>query len=60
MQLAKAIEILQNLSTTLPQYSSEDRRLAVNLGIESLKRQQQLRISRITFFRGPLPGETLE
>jgi len=36
----------------------EDRRAAVLLGIEALKRLQQLRCSRITWFRGPLPGET--
>jgi hypothetical protein len=31
---------------------------AVQLGIEALKRLQQLRLSRITWFRGPLPGES--
>ena len=31
---------------------------SVKLGIEALKRLQSLRLSRITWFRGPLPGET--
>jgi hypothetical protein len=31
---------------------------AVQLGIEALKRLQQLRLSQITSFRGPLPGES--
>lgn len=37
MNLQKAIEILQDLRTDLPQFSPDDRREAVMLGEEALK-----------------------
>ena len=58
MNIPKAIEILQDLDTTLPQSSPEDRREAVRLGIEAMKR---LKIHREHSIPGPmflLPGET--
>ena len=60
MNIPKAIEILDDLLGEGPQYPPDDRRAAVKLGIEALRRLQQLRCSRLTWFRGPLPGETEE
>jgi len=58
MTIDEAIEILGQDVETL-EYSSYARFAeAQALGIEALKRLQQLRCSRITWFRGPLPGET--
>jgi hypothetical protein len=42
MTPGQAIDTLQDLLTTLPQRSPEQRRQAVQLGIEALKRHQQL------------------
>lgn len=60
MKIVKAIEILSELATTLPQSSSEERITAVNLGIEALKVVQDIRIMSMTSFYSLLPGETEE
>lgn len=54
----KAIEVLQDLKTTLPQSSPEERREAVILGIEALDFNLELRKlpGRKDSFR--LPSET--
>lgn len=58
MTLDKAIEILLDLDTTLPQSDPEDRRDAVKLGIEALKRLQTLRRTAVSIAFYLLPGET--
>lgn len=58
MNLKKAIETLQDLNTTLPQSSPEDRRKAVQLGIEALKEVEEFRVWLGEFNPGPLPDET--
>ena len=60
MTIDEAIKILEIGSTDNFVPISRDYRDAVELGIEALKRLQQLRLSRITWFRGPLPDETEE
>ena len=60
MKLAKAIEILTDLDSTLPQSDPELRREAVNLGIEALKRIKDNRIWPHVYHGGDLPGETEE
>lgn len=58
MTTDKAIEILEDLDTTLPQYDPELRREAVKLGIEALKRLHDGRTKGYDYFSHPLPGET--
>ena len=55
MTIDKAIEILEDLDTTLPQ--PDDRRAAVKLGIEALKRVGAYRHFPDTGPGAPLPGE---
>jgi len=59
MNLPKAIEILEDLTTTLPQFSPDDRREAVMLGIASLQRQIKAREYLAFYQPTPLDGETL-
>lgn len=56
--LDKAIEILTDLQGEGPQYPPDDRREAVKLGIEALKRVRDNPIVANHFFRVLLPGET--
>lgn len=58
MTIQEAIEILQDLHTTLPQSDPELRREAVKLGIEALKRLQDGRQKGYDYFAHLLPGET--
>lgn len=60
MTLNKAIEILQDLMTDLPQFSPDDRREAVMLGIEALKQIKESRFDPSTWEPRLLPGETEE
>ena len=60
MKLEKAIEILHDLLGEGPQFSPDDRRDAVKLGIEALKRLQDIRKSPWTTGVEILPGETTE
>jgi len=60
MQIDKAIEILQDLLTTEPQWPPDDRRDAVRLGIEALRRCRNFRDNSQTWGYSPLPGETKE
>jgi len=58
MKVSKAIEIMEDLMTTEPQFDPDDRRDAVKLGIEALKRVEDMRISPCTTADEYLPGET--
>lgn len=60
MTLQKAIAILEDLGTTLPQSSPEDRRKAVRLGIEALRQVKESRFDPSTWEPKLLPGETEE
>jgi len=57
MALEKPIEILEDLLGEGPQYPPDDRRDAVKLGIEGLKRLQRLRSDKHCTPMKPLPGE---
>jgi len=58
MIIDEAITNLECLEQSEEAGLEDDEKDAIKLGIEALKRLQQLRLSRITWFRGPLPGET--
>jgi len=58
MNIEKAIEILTHYLGKDSRCYDPDLYDSVKLGIEALKRLQQLRTSRITWFRGLLTGET--
>ena len=58
MTLDKAIEILEDLLGEGPQYPPDDRRDAVNLGIEALRLIKNDRVSPFYAFTKLLPGET--
>lgn len=60
MNLSKAIEILHDLLGESPQYPPDDRRDAVKLGIEAMKRFQLYRRDTVNSILDPLPGETEE
>ena len=60
MKVSKAIEVLKDLDTTLPQSDPEERREAVKLGIEALKYFQRGREGEVIIIRALLPGETPE
>ncbi len=60
MNLDKALEILTDLRGRGPQFPPDDRRDAVKLGIEALKRVRDMRISPCTTADELLPGETKE
>lgn len=61
MKLGKAIEILSDHHDKVKTRFAPDLKDAIKLGIEALKRLQQLRLSRISWLkRGPLSGETEE
>ena len=60
MLLSKAIEILYDLLGESPQFPPDDRRDAVKLGIEALRREKSCRVgASITQF-DLLPSETKE
>jgi len=58
MTIDEAITNLECLEQSEEAGLEDDEKDSIKLGIEALKRLQQLRCSRITWFRGPLPGET--
>lgn len=58
MKLEKAIEILNDLDTTLPQFRGRFKREAIKLGIEALRRLEKARNERRFDRLGLLPGET--
>ncbi len=58
MKPKKAIEILNDLLGEGPQFSPDDRRDAVKLGIEALKRHKALQENPHYTRLGPLPSET--
>jgi len=60
MNIPKAIEILHDLLGEGPQYSPDDRRDAVKLGIEALKAWQESRRAGGIMQGYLLPGETGE
>ena len=60
MQIDKAIEILQDLLTTEPQWPPDDRRDAVRLGIEALRRIRHIRHNPCFLNSMLLSGETKE
>ncbi len=60
MKIDKALEILTDFLGEGPQFSPDDRREAVQLGIEALKRIQDMRTSPCTTSDEILPGETDE
>lgn len=60
MKLSKAIEIGKDLLTELPQFSPDDRREAVKLGIEAMKRIKECQEHHCTLSYIELPGETEE
>ena len=59
MNLPKAIEILDDLDSTLPQTNPEERREAVKLGKESLKRFLLARSYGVGGYDARLPSETI-
>jgi len=58
MEIEKAIEILNDLLGEGPQYPPNDRREAVELGIEALTRIITSRHSKHHNYKRRLPGET--
>lgn len=60
MKLTKAIEVLQDLDTNLPQFRPGLRRAAVRLGIEALKRHKTRSLLTYAGMLQPLSGETLD
>lgn len=60
MKLDKAVEILNDLLTTSPQYDPDDRRDAVQLGIEALERLRHFRNRTLFTVRSPLLHEEVE
>ena len=58
MNASTAIEVLQDLMTTLPQVDPEKRREAVVLGILALKRVLIYRTDTALIMGDKLPGET--
>lgn len=58
MKIVKAIEILSELATTLPQSSPEERITAVNLGVAALSRIRYQRLKQTDPYSRYLPGET--
>ncbi len=58
MFIDKAIEILEDLVRDQPTFSPDDRRDAVKLGIEALKRLKDIRHFGEFGAVHPLPGET--
>lgn len=58
MELDKAIEILQDLLGVGPQYPPDDRRKAVMLGMQAIKRVMAGRPKPPSLAFLPLPGET--
>ena len=60
MTIREAIETLADLNSTLPQCSPEERRQAVNLGIQALKNIMRHRSGFPSYVVVPLPGETNE
>ena len=60
MKLTQSIIVLEALLTTDPQFPPEDRRKAVALGIEALKRIRKGRCPDRIYVCYLLPGETAE
>lgn len=60
MKLDKAVEILNDLLTTSPQYDPDDRRDAVQLGIDALERLRHFRNRTLFTVRSPLLHEDVE
>jgi len=60
MNTAKAIEILTDLVRDQPTFPPDDRRDAVKLGIENLKRTQARRESLGWKYEPLVPGETYD
>ncbi|MBA7699437.1 hypothetical protein ES703_108133 [subsurface metagenome] len=60
MTREKAIEILKDNLLRPGSVDKLDLRDADQLGIEALERLGQLRLSKITWFRSLLPGETTD
>jgi len=60
MTLTEVIEVLQDLTTTLPQRSPEDRRKAVNIAIAAVGAVKDARANNYWTPIPPLPGETPE
>jgi len=58
MEIPKAIEILTDLLRDQPTWPPDDRRVAVRLGIEALKRVGWLRSVNSQIGASKLPGET--
>ena len=58
MKLGKAIEILIIHNDHNPNYADADRRDAYQMGIDALKRVQDMRLSPCTTADEILPGET--
>ena len=57
MLIDKAIEILEDLLTSDPQWPPDDRIDAVKLGIEALRAIPKAREGNYAAFKRPLPGE---
>ena len=60
MNIDTAIEILEDLMTSLPQFPPEMRREAVMLGIEALQAIRKWRAESGEYHQLPLPSETEE
>ena len=60
MTIDDAIDHLRHIKKILPAPPGHINALALNLAIEALHRQQQIRKSGTPWFRGPLEGETFE
>lgn len=60
MKIEKAIEIMEDLITDLPQLSPDDRREAIILSTEATKAYKAGREGWLKFFSPLLPGETKE
>jgi len=58
MTIDKAIEILNDIRNINLNHYSPDRKDALKLGIEALKREKGNRASPDYVLAGPLPGET--
>ena len=58
MRIDEAIEILEDLDTTLPQFPPEKRREALRLGIEALEEVARARRLGPPLVGYRLPGET--
>lgn len=60
MKLEKAIELIEHCAHTHARYDRVEIKAALRLGIEGLKRIQELNPYPHGYIGGPLPGETEE